>query len=248
MKADGTDAHPIAPEMTAEGSFSGDGKRIVYVASMADHASELVTADADGSHPTPLKLPPSVYAAPRWLPNSKSIIVASRDAFGDPGSTPKPTMNSEKSLRGEPGAKPASRHLAKPSVSNPQPGPFTPGPDGTFKAVWVVGADGSSLRRVSPPSDDSPPRGSGLDEDAEAFVNHLSTPSLPDPPVAAAPGDTGDAEPPPQPIPPGHTVKYKGVSVFLRDAAGNLTPMPDGIYRTPDGAILRVHDGKSTTF
>lgn len=86
MNADGTQPHPVAADGTWEGSFSRDGKKIVYV-TVADRLnSQLMTASADGSGAAPLKLPPSSYASPRWLDDGKTIQFASRaEALNRPG-------------------------------------------------------------------------------------------------------------------------------------------------------------------
>jgi WD40 repeat protein len=47
-----------------------------------------------------------------------------------------------------------------------------------------------------------------------------------------------------KPIPDGYTVQFQGTAVFLRDAKGNKKPMPDGDYRMPNGAIIRVLGGQ----
>ena len=144
MNADGSGAHPITPDMTCSGCFSRDGKRIAYVARAADFSSQIVTASADGSDAKPLKLAGSLYAAPRWLADGKTIEVESRaEAEGKAG----------------------------------VPAATAAGWQGVFVAVWVAGADGADLRRVSPPADSFHARGCGLDEDAESFVVHFIAPA-----------------------------------------------------------------------
>jgi hypothetical protein len=78
MNADGTAVHPVAAEMTWDGWFSGDGKRIVYVAASTGSTSQIMTASADGSDAAAVNLPPSIYASPRWLADGKTIAFASR--------------------------------------------------------------------------------------------------------------------------------------------------------------------------
>jgi len=77
MSADGSGAHPVAAEMTWDGSFSGDATRIVYVAG-ASGSTQIMMAGADGSGATAVKLPSSIYSSPRWLADGKAIEFASR--------------------------------------------------------------------------------------------------------------------------------------------------------------------------
>jgi hypothetical protein len=126
---------------------------------------------------------------------------------------------------------------------------------GAFKAVWVAGADGSGLKRVSPPPSDLNPHGSGIDQDAERFFFlQVGQPPASGPPMANTPtGPRGVAADPPmpgtgptgtRPIPPGVTVESMGTLVFFRDSAGHRKMIPDGNYEMPDGTIMRVRGGK----
>jgi len=233
MKADGSGSHPVAPEMTSSGWFSADGKRIAYVAAGDRSSSQIFTARADGSDARPLKLPPSLYAAPRWLADGKTIELQGRgepDAqYVEPG-------------RGAAGAAAPRKRLQ------------------ALNSVCVGTTDGAAeLRHISPRANDFNPRGSGLDEDAEAYVTRLAAPAAP-----GMPPPMDGVTPPPPPgaerllpllpeppggairsIPEGKTVQSIGIRLYLRDASGKLTPLPDGDYRLPDGRVVHVRGGES---
>lgn len=86
MKSDGTEARPVAAAGTWDGWFSPEGKKIVYLSIDERLESAVMTANADGTGASRVKLPASSYASPRWVDEGKMIVFGSRpEALNKPG-------------------------------------------------------------------------------------------------------------------------------------------------------------------
>jgi hypothetical protein len=114
--------------------------------------------------------------------------------------------------------------------------------------VFVLRADGAAHRQVSRyGSEGLAP--SLIDDDVRTLLTRLVRLPLesaggkkasPD-----APGDASTIRGKNiQPVPDGSTVQFMGTKVFLRDAEGRRTPMPDGYWRLPGGIVIHVQGGQ----
>ena len=82
--ADGKNVHPIAPDRSANASFSPDGTKIAYIGNIGDGSAEIFLANADGSESHRIKTEVAVYSSPRgWARAvrrcSKSVALTCRE-------------------------------------------------------------------------------------------------------------------------------------------------------------------------
>ena len=79
MNSDGTNVHPVAGELTCNGTFSPNGKSIAYIGEITSGlpaTSTVFVAEADGTNPRSINAEHAVYTAPRWI-DDRRIQVAS---------------------------------------------------------------------------------------------------------------------------------------------------------------------------
>ena len=253
MNADGKNARAIAPEGTCNASFSPDGKQIAYVG-IDDHHTNLFVSDADGKNAHKLTTIPAVYASPRWLPDSSGIVFAAGKHLvraANSANAPAKTKTPGKTKGAQPKAKGASaKAKAKAAQHNSETGEG-PSQEKSFDemrpdTIFVITPDGSSMHPISPrlappslPSDK--PSTVCLDEDAIESIRLGMKPRVVPQVTRKSKNETKAAS-----VPAGHTVTFQGTKVFLRDASGKLTPMPDGYYQLPNGMKIFVRDGMKT--
>lgn len=72
LDADGSNPRPIAADETCYGTFSPDGKSIVFL-QLVGNTSELFIADAEGKNPRQVTKLKSILASPRWLADGKTL-------------------------------------------------------------------------------------------------------------------------------------------------------------------------------
>jgi WD40-like Beta Propeller Repeat len=114
--------------------------------------------------------------------------------------------------------------------------------------VWVFRADGPPPRQVSRKGSDVLSV-SLIDDDVRTLLTRLVR--LPSESAGGkdaagnTPGDASTKEATKiQAVPTGCTVQFMGTKVFLRDAEGRRTPMPDGRWRLPNGIVINVEGGR----
>lgn len=124
MNADGSNVRPAGPPESCDGSFSPDGKRLVYLQLGRDE-TDVMVANADGSSPQKVNKVRGVFECPRFVDN-EHVVVFSWPKWMDGAITE--------------GPKPREPVKSEPSL---------PGDDDQG-ALYVMSLDGSSVRRPFP--------------------------------------------------------------------------------------------------
>jgi hypothetical protein len=219
MDAGGQSPRAVAPEHSCDGCFSPDGGRIAYIANIADHKSDLIIADADGSNAHAVSTAAaSLYASPRWIDGGKRLEFVS---FSPPPKGRDMRVNQLNciwsiALNGS--AAPAQQ--LSPPLTN-------------FVHGCAIDADAETwiFHRAFP-----------LPKYARPSEGLLPPPQPNQPRLPGVPADFGE----PKPIPDGVTIESFGTKVYFRDASGNRKPVPDGVYVLPNGMLMTVRGGERT--
>jgi hypothetical protein len=228
MTADGKNPHPIAPENSAAGSFSSDGKSIVYVANLGQPTCDLFIADPTGASPRRISADPGKYFWPRFLTGSTTqfeVVCTLNAENGRVGSMQRVSGKTIYCLSTD--GSPAIR--------------IAPNDQRQLKCSLNLDVESFvfSLAR--------PAKGTGTHQPLEPPLTSAApyqppgAERMPNLPTGPDIGPNATV----QSVPTGKTVVFNGVHVYFRDDADGTTSVPpDGVYQLPSGRIIRVLGGK----